>query len=225
MAFLGKILLYVLAGSMALTTLSMLTRLSGDGTEVLPGLLVSGTVAALLAYWASRIGRTGSGSTDKKIAAMTAETESWLASTKELGKVPAPALGGVMVPKGQKALLGEPSALYEMKSERLTGYLGTRVKAGSLPIYIGGSRAKTQKTLKESSAGHVVLTDQAVMFVGHMRTMTAQLNDVVGMTPTLDSIALNLSTRQEPMVIAVANPVLWYTVIRALSAGEITVNS
>ena len=203
----------------------MLTQLSGDGTAALPGLLVSGAMAVLLAYWASRIGRNGSGSTDKQIAAMTAGTEAWLASTKEYGKVPPPNLGGVMVPKGQKALLGEASVLYEMESERLTGYLGTRVKAGSLPLYIGGSRAKSRKTLHESSTGHVVLTDQAVMFVGHMSTMTAKLDDIVGMTPTLDSIALNLATRHEPMVIAVANPILWYTVIRALAAGEITVNS
>lgn len=203
----------------ALTTFSDRTVNKTAPVGIVVGQLA---MAGLFFFVARKIGGpSGRKAKDKLIQAMSEETEKWLEKARSDGKVLAPDLGGVLIPRGQKALLASSSILMEMKAERLSGYLGTRVKVGGMPIYVGGSRGTSHKTLKQSSSGQVVLTNEALMFVGATRTMTVKLGDIVGINPTMDSIALNLATRQEPMIFTVANPVLWHTVISAVVKGDI----
>jgi hypothetical protein len=155
---------------------------------------------------------------------LTSEAQLWLKTAKASGKVSAPDVGPLMIPKGEHALLAEPSTLFELHADSTRRYLGTRVKVGSMPIYIGQSQGTSRKVLSKSSSGHVALTDKGLLFVGSSRTARIKAKDIVGVEPTLTTIVVNSATLKSPLVFQVGNPFTWFLAIKLVAAGEVTVN-
>lgn len=153
------------------------------------------------------------------------EAELWIERVRSTGKVDPPDTGHVLVPAGQTALLSEPSSVAEYRSDGRTTHLGTRVKIGSMPIYLGQSQRSSRKLLQEVARGQLVLSNAALLFVSPQKTMAIKIEDIIGVESMSDSIVVNVANRANPLLATVDNPLLWGVVIRLLAKGDLEVHT
>jgi len=191
---------------------------TGDGLAVAP-LILPGIVIGFLIYAFRSNKKTRNARSD----AMVVEAQAWMQQAKATGKIPPPNTGGVLIQKGERALLAEPSSLFELRADTARHYLGTRVKIGSIPFYVGSSKSVSRKILRETSSGTLALTDKGLIFAGLTRTARIKIADIVGVEPTLDSIVINSGARAAPLVFSVKNPFTWFLAIKLISSGDLTV--
>jgi hypothetical protein len=156
---------------------------------------------------------------------MVREAEHWLEQAKANGKVSAPDTGTLIIPKSEHALLAESTSLYELRVDSTRHYLGTRVKIGKMPFYIGSSKNISKKVLKATSSGTLALTDKGLLFVGSSRTARVKVDDIVGVEPTIDSIVVNSGARAAPLVFSVQNPFTWFLAIKLVASGDLKVTT
>jgi hypothetical protein len=173
--------------------------------------------------WWWNIGKRGKPPQGTTIDTMHAECEAWIADATS-GNIPLPNVGSFIVPRGQKALLAEQSAPASLTSTGARNYMGTRIKIGRVPLYLGTSRS-AGKSLHVGAAGTLVLTNEGLYFVSTERTVTVLIRDIIGVELTLSSIVVSAKRHATPTVFAVSNPMLWSTVIRSLASGDLVITA
>jgi hypothetical protein len=192
---------------------------SGSGGFGLLGVIV---ISIALLWWRDR------GQKQKRrerVDRMVGEAEHWLEQAKANGKVSAPNTGSMIIPKGEHALLAESTSLYELRVDSTRHYLGTRVKIGKVPFYVGSSKNISKKVLKATSSGTLALADKGLLFVGSSRTARVKVGDIVGVEPTIDSIVVNSGARAAPLVFSVQTPFTWFLAIKLVASGDLKVTA
>ena len=222
---LGKWIVGILACVSAVPLLVILggMLIKAEARDMPLGLNISMAILpALFSLWWWRIGKKTK-HLKGKAATMHAECERWIADATS-GNIRVPNVGSFIVPRGQKALLAEQSAPASLTSSGARNYLGTRVKIGSVPLYFGTSRS-TAKTLRVGASGMLVLTNEGLYFVSTERTVALRIGDIIAAEPTLSSIVVSAKGHSNPTVFAVANSMLWSTVIRSLASGALVITA
>lgn len=205
-----------------LAVLFSLSALAGLSANPSPGLIVGSlAVPAFFWFWFFRIKSGSSKASNKRIEEMSTESMKWISAVQSTGIVPTTDIGPVLIPPGEKALLACESKLSELTSDGARNYLGTRVKIGSMPLYLGGSRSVSHKSYKQADSGHFVLTNKSAYFVGLRKTLSLKLQDIVAIHPTIDALVINIKNKAQPVALTTPNPILWSTVIHSLSNGTL----
>jgi hypothetical protein len=96
--------------------------------------------------------------------------------------------GDVSIRKGEFAILKEPATLFEQKSHRTGSAIGTRVKVGKMPVYLGSSHSTSYETTDPIAAGELVITNLRIIFLADTRSATILLKDAVGISAGLDQM-------------------------------------
>lgn len=117
--------------------------------------------------------------------------------------------GDVSIRKGEFAIMKEPATLFEQKTHRVSSAVGTRVKIGKMPVYLGSGHSTSYETSEPIATGELVMTNSRVIFISDNRSATMTLKDVVGVNANLSQITIHSSKRKSPYIFAVTNPVLW----------------
>lgn len=184
---------------------------------------VQAVLAALCwyAYWKLSSGRAAAPSAAaSKIDAQVDAARDWLEVAAAAPISPA-STGPVIVPKNQWAVLSERSTYHEYRSANTRAYVGTRIKIGKLPLYLGSAQTLPHTVLRPISDGQLVLTTKAILFVGEGRTASIDLEDLLSVEPTPDFIIVAPRTRSKPHIFSVSNPVLWAVAARAIAEGKL----
>lgn len=189
-----------------------------SGDSGMPFLLWVGIAVALiwLFGWLKAQGRKA------RAQELLTEAQKWLEKLKTTGKITVPNTGSIIIPKGDNAVLGEATTLFELHADSTRHYLGTRVNIGNMPIYLGSSSSVSKKVLKATSSGTLALTDKGLIFVGSARTVHLKASDIVGVEPTIDSIVVNSGTHVKPLIFGVRNPFTWSAAIKLVASGNLT---
>jgi hypothetical protein len=154
---------------------------------------------------------------------MADEAQHWIEDMKAAGGRRALDPGTMIIAKGERAILMETCTLYEMRVESTRHYLGTRVKLGNTPIYLGSSKNTSKKVLRPISSGTLALTNHGLQFVGSSRTVRIKAADILAAEPTIDSIVISSSHRAAPLVFSVQNPFTWFLGIKLVTSEEISI--
>lgn len=117
--------------------------------------------------------------------------------------------GNVNMLAGEFAILRESATLFEQKTRRVSSAVGTRVKVGKIPLYLGSSSSSSYETTEPVADGELVLTNIRTIFLAQQRSATIVLKNVVGLEATLECIIIHSAKRKTPHVFSVGNPALW----------------
>ena len=145
----------------------------------------------------------------KRADAMVEAACQFIAQVNTARGYPDVAPGDVSIPKGEFAILREAATLFEQKSHRVGSAVGTRVKVGKLPVYLGSSHSSTYETTDPIASGELVITNRRMIFLADTRSATIQLKDAVGIKADISHLIIHSAKRKSPYVFAVSNPVLW----------------
>lgn len=117
----------------------------------------------------------------------------------------------------ERGLLEEPSTFYEARATRVYGVGATRIGK----FTVGGGASRSHQTLRQVDQGRLALTDQRLIFDGSLENRVLKLSDIVSVEILSDAIEVSSSRRQKSQVFSVANPVLWFVIIRGLAQGKV----
>ena len=141
-------------------------------------------------------------------AAQSAEANAFINNLAETQTLPEIAVD-IVLKKGKKGLLQEPSRLMETRAVRHTGAMGTRIGK----IYVGGARSESHQEYRRIDQGTLVLTTQRLVFDATSQSGATNIADVLSASAWPDAIEVSSSKRQKSQVYAVGNPMIWATMI------------
>lgn len=159
----------------------------------------------------------------KAFKALTDETQQFIRDAEKNGRFPDADPGNLMLHGTEFAVLSEASNLSALKERSVSSGVGTRVKIGNLPIYLGQSQSVRQSSIEDFGTGHLVLTNKRLVFNGS----TNQIMDLTDITliESQPDVLLIVAKNGRPLRFKVRNTVLWNTLIRYLSATPLTANA
>lgn len=101
------------------------------------------------------------------------------------------------------------ATMREVRAARVTGGAGTRIKIGSIPLYLGGAHSRPHDEIRETANGTLYLTNRRLVFIGDKRTFNAPFDKILNVTNALTGITVHHSTRSQPVTFTVSNPLIW----------------
>jgi hypothetical protein len=220
MAIVGEILLGFFAISATVSAIAFLTTSKLNAVTMAAGFaLFLFLIAALLwfLFWQVTFAKRRAAI---KIDRLADDAQQWLEAASGTLVSP-PDTGTFIVPKGQSAVLSELTTCYEFRSNNARAYMGTRLKVGNLPLYVGSARTLPNKSLRKVCPGRLVLTDDMFFFLGAQLTASIALTDLIGVEPSPNFIVVSSRARITPYIFSVSNPVLWAAASRALTEGKL----
>lgn len=110
--------------------------------------------------------------------------------------------------EGEFALLAEEASLSQLRSVSTTNAVGTRVRLGSIPIYLGQARRHSDKELMGLGDGTLILTNQRLIFVGALDSFSEDLKKIVAVTGGIDFISVS-PARGSPRLFSEIRGLYW----------------
>jgi len=218
----GKYLLRVFAAIIALGSATQLLLAIGaifhKGDP--PGFFIPpAVILALLAwgiwYWSGATDRINLAE-QKKYSRIAQEAVKFFDSVNSSGSFPPVAASRIVSQPDNPVLAACQASVLEMTTEQVRGYLGARVKVGSLPVYIGQSRGTQKRKLSEVATGELALTPKALVFSGAQRSIDVELKHIVAIDIAIDAITISVKGRQKPYIFIVPNGFLSGMLVRNL---------
>lgn len=203
------------------------SAIASDGDHI--GILVTtaGIFSALSWFFFRRArmtNETGNSDTDA-IQRLTQEAEAWLDAAYRRGRFEQYRPERAILGKTEFAVLCGTTSMRELATERRNAGVGTRIKVGGLPIYLGGSRGISHQVLKEVAEGELVVTNKRLMFIGRDRQIVIPWAKLAGIEAFMDSILVADSGKAKPVMFPVPNGLLWAMAIRKLTELDLNDNN
>lgn len=118
-------------------------------------------------------------------------------------------------------LLVDQARMREVQSERVAGAAGTRIKVGNVPVYLGGSRARSVRVMRDAAIGELGLTARALRFHAPELALELPLSKVMAVDVMLDALTLSIQGRSKPVTFLVPNGLLWGQMVKNLARLEV----
>jgi hypothetical protein len=110
------------------------------------------------------------------------------------GRLPVIADAPIILKRGETAHFVSRVSVVELKTETTTyrGYVGTRFKIGSLPIYLGGSAPSkvSNEVLTPVGEGHLIVTNRRVVLSGTKINYSTRLDQITNWKTFKDAIQI-----------------------------------
>lgn len=211
-ALVGAFGLFMLIGAIAAT----ITAPSESRAAGLPLLCF----AALIGYIAWRMWRN-TGGDRSSLDRLAAEAQRFFDHVNDARAFPSPELARLIDSRATPVLAACNAQLFEFQSTG-TSHVGTRVKLGSMPVYIGAS-TKNSPTLKNTALGELGLTTKGLTFISDTRTVDIKFRSIAGVTVFGDGIQIASSELAKPLLFKLSNGILWGQLVR--NALQLELNS
>lgn len=123
--------------------------------------------------------------------------------------------------RGESCLAAMPVAVLQQKTRTTThrGFVGTRVKLGGLPIYLGGSTpVRTSREVMEAvGSGTLAVTDQRVLLVGTKLNYSIPLDRILTLELFSNVVQINNEGARSGRFYEVDRPVRLHLLLSALT--------
>ncbi len=103
---------------------------------------------------------------EAKLHQATGEIRDYIEALEQRRAFAPVAVPGLHLETGEFAIRHDRATLAEIQTARVGGGLGTRVRAGGFPIYLGGWKSAASEELREVGTGELVLTNRRLLFLG-----------------------------------------------------------
>lgn len=173
------------------------------------------STAAVLREIKTRSAQRAASVAEALIASDTAAACAYIESANTSRTLPAIWMKNINAGPSEFALLHErEAALFEHKTQRYTLGVGTRIKVGKIPLYLGGGRQFSYEALKATGHGDLYLTNERLVFVSSRKAVSIALPDIIGSDNVDGGLAVYCNKREEPYAFAVANSALWLMLLK-----------
>lgn len=139
------------------------------------------------------------------------------------GNLPIIADPPVILKRGEAAHFVSPVSVIEQKTETTTyrAYAGTRLKIGSLPIYLGGSAPKkvSNEALTPMGDGWLVITNRRIVVSGTKVNYSTQLDKITNWKLFTDAIQIMWEGRYGGRFYKMSDPRVPALILQALITG------
>lgn len=138
------------------------------GQLSVPLVVGGGMVAAALAVIGSPVLSviTGRRQAAEKLERLTAAIRGCIEALEQRRVFAPVTVPGLHLEQGEFAVRHDHATLAELRRARVGGGLGTRVRVGGFPIYLGGWKSAPSEELREVGTGALVLTNRRLLFLG-----------------------------------------------------------
>jgi hypothetical protein len=180
---------------------------------VAAGLLVISCLCFLIAA-------TGRRQAAKKLDQLTAATRGYIEALEQ-SRVFAPvSVPGLHLEQGEFVVRYGRATLGEWRRVRVGGGVGTRVRIGSFPIYLGGSKSVSKEELREVGAGDLVLANHRLLFIG-AHTFAVPFKRLLKCEQVDAGLVVSESRWKNPRVfLPENNPALWYFLMNLVANNQ-----
>lgn len=161
--------------------------------------------------------RRDSARTGADHARLVGEAAEFIAAVNAAGAFPPARADRVLSPKDEPILAACNARLVEASSEQVRSYIGTRIKVGKLPFYIGQSTPHFHRVIRETAVGELAVTPRSLVFSCPDKSVDFPLSKVIGVDIALDSFSVAVRGRQAPYLFAVSNGLLWGVLVKNLT--------
>jgi len=127
----------------------------------------------------------------------------------------------IILKPNEEAFLQTDSVLLEGRST--TYYKGSSLGGGfrvTKGVYVGGSsrsgKSESKQELKEIDRGHLVLTNQKLVFTGTQENRNVPLKKIIAFESHSDAILITVENKVKKMYFTVPNSGIWYFVFQIL---------
>jgi len=170
----------------------------------------------------SKMQRAEAKAKSEKAGSLKRELSDFIAHISESGSLPTVTTSNLHLQSGEFAILGESSAvLFELRRSRIGGGIGTRVKVGKMPLYLGGWKSTSVESPTRAASGDLYLTNQRLVFAGGTRTVTVTWKNLLAVEANLGGISVATTHARVPYVWKVHNPLLWGLLIQWTSRAAL----
>jgi hypothetical protein len=145
----------------------------------------------------------------EKLDQLTAATRAYIEALEQ-SRVFAPvAVPGLHLEQREFAIRHDRATLAEFRRARVGGGLGTRVRVGGFPIYLGGWKSVPNEELREVGTGELVLTNRRLLFLG-AHTLAIPFDRLLKCEQIDTALLVSESRSKSPRVfLPENNPGLW----------------
>jgi hypothetical protein len=144
----------------------------------------------------------------KKLDQLTSATRGYIEALEQ-SRVFAPiAMPGLHLEQGEFAIRHDRATLAEVRRARIGGGLGTRVRVGGFPIYLGGWKSVPSEELREVGTGELVLTNRRLLFLG-AHTLALPFDRLLTCQQMDAALLVSESRSKRPHVLILENAGLW----------------
>jgi len=144
----------------------------------------------------------------EKLDRVTAATRGYIEALEQ-SRVFAPlAVPDLHLEQGEFAVRQDRATLAEFRRARIGGGLGTRVRVGGFPIYVGGWKSVPSEELREVGVGDLVLTNHRLLFLG-THTLTIPFDHLLTCEQKDTGLVVSESRSKSPHVFVLENEGLW----------------
>jgi hypothetical protein len=145
--------------------------------------------------------------TTEQIDKVTVATRGYLEALEQ-GRVFAPVTVPVHLEQGEFPIRHDRATMAEVRRARVGGGLGTRVRVGGFPIYLGGWKSVPSEELREVGTGDLVLTNRRLLFLG-AHTLTIPFDRLLTCQQIDAALLVSESRSKRPHVVIPENAGLW----------------
>jgi hypothetical protein len=119
---------------------------------------------------------------------------------------------GLHLEQGEFAVKHDSATLAEMSRSRVGGGIGTRVRIGGFPIYLGGWKNVSVEELREVGTGELVLTNHRLLFFG-ARTLAIPFDRLLECKQQEANLVISESQSKSPHAFVMDNAGFWYFLV------------
>lgn len=102
----------------------------------------------------------------EELQQITAATRAYIEDLEQRHAFAPVAVPGLHLEQGEFAVRHDRATLAESRLVKLGGGLGTSVRVGGFPIYLGGWKSVPKEELRKIGTGGLVLTNRRLLFLG-----------------------------------------------------------
>ena len=191
-----------------------------DVSNLAPGVLLI-VIIFVLIWWFNKSAKADKKAAEERVIKASEEVKAFIEQVNVSMKFE-PISINLNLQNDEFAVLAEVATLYEYRTQRISTGVGTRVKIGGLPLYLGRSISQSEDKLKKVTQGMIYLTNKRIVFVGDNKNVTTALKDIVSVENALDHITVNSSKRQKPEIFTTKNGFYWGCLTQALTKMQLT---
>ena len=157
--------------------------------------------------------------TNKELTQLIASTRTYIETLERSRTFVAVDVPGLHLERGEFAIRHDRANLKEFRRASVSGGLGTRVRIGKIPIYIGGWKSTPMDELRDVGTGYLVLTNLRLMFLG-ARTLTISFDHLLTCEQQNTGLVISESRSKSPHVFFLENPGLWCFLVNYLAKNS-----
>jgi hypothetical protein len=157
----------------------------------------------------------------QKFDQLAASTRGYIEALEQSRAFPPVTVPGLHLEHGEFAVRYDRARLAEITRARVGGGLGTRVRVGRFPIYIGGYKSVPSDELREVGPGDLVLTNRRLLFVG-AHTLSIPFDKLLKCQLIDAGLVVSDIRKKHPHAFVVENPGLWCFLINWCAESRFT---